>query len=37
MKSNNIKERYDDIEFYRHAISAYTKKNGRLSSYIRVQ
>ncbi|MBO5348690.1 MAG: hypothetical protein J6A89_02555 [Clostridia bacterium] len=29
MKSNNITEKYDNIEFYRHAISAYTKKNGK--------
>lgn len=34
MKSNNIKEKYDNIEFYRHAISAYNKKNGKATIQI---
>lgn len=29
MKSNNTIEKYDNIQFYRHAISAYSKKNGK--------
>ncbi len=29
MKSNNIIEKYDNIEFHRHAISAYSKKGGK--------
>lgn len=29
MKSNNIKEKFDNIEFNRHAIMAYNKNNGK--------
>lgn len=29
MKSNNIYEKFDDIKFNRHAIMAYTKKQGK--------
>lgn len=29
MQSNNIQEKYDNIEFNRNAISAYSKKNGK--------
>ena len=29
MKSNNITERFDNIEFNRHAISEYTKEGGK--------
>lgn len=29
MKSNNIIEKFDNIEFNRHAISAYNKRNGK--------
>lgn len=29
MQSNNIQEQYDNIEFNRNAISAYSKKNGK--------
>ena len=29
MKSNNIVEKYDNIQFYRHAINAYNKKQGK--------
>lgn len=34
MKSSHITEKYDNIEFYRHAISAYTKKNGKATIQI---
>lgn len=34
MKSNHVNEKYDNIEFYRHAISAYNKKNGKATIQI---